>query len=124
MNGFDPRPRQMDKPEEGWWLVRTSQKAPWCPACIRLIETWHEPGIPENRMQRSPHLAAFISGRPVATAEVWNRRGKVITREQYDSLIAEIKSNLFANRYEPRSTPYQPVDLSRVAIPFSDHAHV
>jgi len=120
MNEFDPRSRQMDKPQEGWWLIRTSHRAPWCPARICIVDTWHEPGMPENRMERSPHMAAFISGQPVATAEVWNRRGRVITREQYDALIAEIRQNIAANRYDARTQPYRPVDLSRVEIPFSE----
>lgn len=125
MNDFDPRPRQLEKPEEGFWIVRCVKGGPLVPACIVMLSTWFEPEVPENRdMERPSHLGAYISGQPVATREVWLRRGRVITREQYDALIAEIRENISANRYDPRTTPFRTVDLSRVAIPFSEPANV
>jgi hypothetical protein len=125
MNGLDPRPRRMEVPESGYWLIRCCTKCPWCPAALIMVETIREIAVPENDMRgtRSPHLAGYISGQPVATDQVWQRRGKVITREQYDALIAEIRENIAAGRYDSRTTPYRPVDLSRVEIPFAENTN-
>jgi hypothetical protein len=73
-----PRP-VVDWPQPGYWMIRLVSGGPEVPACICVVQTLHEPGIPENLMERSPFLAAFILGKPAGLDEVWKRRGREST---------------------------------------------
>jgi hypothetical protein len=118
---FDPRARRLARPHEGFWLLRVGQGYPWAPARIVMLQTQHEPGVPDNDMRgtRSSHLAAFISGLPVKMADVWERRGRVITRAEYDKAMAAITAARRADRYLPAAVPFQKVSLPHVRIPFT-----
>lgn len=71
------------KPQPGFWLVRLGKGTPPSPACIRWCETTAEPDEPDNEMERSPFLAAFIHEMPVAMGRVWDWRGQPITEQEY-----------------------------------------
>lgn len=120
MNGFDPRPRVMEAPREGFWRLRMGQGFPYAPARIVMLHTHVEPGEPTNDMTgtRSPHLAAFISGLPVKMADVWMRRSQAITRAEYDRMMAAITEARRADRYLPAAVPFKKVDPRQVEIPF------
>lgn len=122
MTGFDPRSRVMDAPRPGFWLVRCCKGGPWCPAAILRLQTIAEPGLPDNLMDRSPHTAAFVSGQPVALADVWHRRGRIITRAEYDRALSEIAAAVRGNVYDPRCQPYKPVAIDALPIPFEEEA--
>lgn len=124
MTEFDARPRSIAAPETGYWLVRRGQGFPWCPAAILRLLTAYEPECPENRMEgtRSPFLAAFVSGEPVSIAEVWERRGRPISRAEYQRQLAEMAANLRLNRYDPRFRPGDRVKLAALTIPFARRA--
>lgn len=116
---FDPRRRVTDFPAPGFWLIRCVPKGPWAPAAIMRLNTSSEPGQPDNLMDRSSFLAAFISGQPVALADVWLRRGRIITRAEYNRAVAEIGEAVRANVYDPRCQPWKPVDISALPLPFA-----
>lgn len=82
------------------------------------LNTSAEPGQLDNLMDRSSFLAAFISGQPVALADVWMRRGAVITRAEYNRAVAEIAEAVSANIYDPRTSPWKPVDIDALPLPF------
>lgn len=115
----DLRPRVIDSPQPGFWTIRCVPKGPLCPAAVMRLLTTREPGVdPPNLMDRSAHLAAFISGQPVALADVWLRRGAVITRADYNRAVAEIAEAVRANVYDPRCQPWKPVDIASLPLPF------
>jgi hypothetical protein len=120
MPDHDTRSRTMDRPQEGFWLIRCASKGPWVPASIMRLQTVVEPGEPENRMDgtRSPFTAAYISGEVVAVDAVWLRRGRVITRAEYAKQVAEIAANRRAGRYDPRLKPYRAVEMENLELPF------
>ncbi len=94
----EPRPdapRDLGNPRPGFWFIRPVSRGPFVPACIRLINTQQEPGNPENEMDRSPSLGAFINGNPVALADVWERRGAEITEEQHDLAVMDATAGLY-----------------------------
>lgn len=100
-------------------VVRLLKQGPLCPSVILWLRTAHEPGVPDNAMERSPHLAGFVSG-DYADPERLYISGKAgstrITRREYERLMGEIE----ANPYDPRRWPYRAVDLGRLAIPFAE----
>ncbi len=117
---FDTRPRVTDHPRPGFWVLRMGQGFPWCPARIVMAQTMFEPGEPENDMRgtRSPHLCALISGLPVKMEDVWERRGRVIDRREYDRMMAEIDAARRADVYLPAALPFKKVSLLNVKVPF------
>lgn len=90
--------RDMNKPQPGWWLVRPVSRGDFVPACIRWVETTHEPGNPENLMERSRSLGAFVNETPVALEEVWHRRGLTITEEEYNLAILDAMAGIYEKR--------------------------
>jgi hypothetical protein len=91
---------------------------PEVPACICVVQTLHEPGIPENLMERSPFLAAFILGKPAGLDEVWKRRGREIDRGEYDYRVDDAR---WAKAFAPREAiarPRQRVDWLDQPLPF------
>lgn len=101
---MQPR-RRIDDPQVGFWMVRLVKGGREVPACIQYESTTSEPGNPENLMERSPMLTARINGEIVDTGEVWERRGREISKAEYDAapIIAD---------------PLTPIDLMHSALPF------
>lgn len=114
----DASPRRMDKPECGYWLVRQIKGGPRTPASIQVVHTLYEPGEAGNRMERSPFLAAFIAGEPVALDEVWLRRGDPITKEDYEFRVADLRWSREHAPDEPQANPRKAVDLLQATLPF------
>ncbi|HXE51277.1 MAG TPA: hypothetical protein VN663_23060 [Ramlibacter sp.] len=114
----------LDHPEPGLWLIRCCPRCPWVPARIVMVQVSHEPGQPDNDMRgtRSPFLAAFISGQPVAVSDVWGRRGRIITRSEYERAVAEIAAAVRENRYDPRCAPFKAVEIESLPLPFQEEA--
>lgn len=103
--------RRIDQPQEGRWLVRLGRNRPLIPAAIMRVQTTSEPGESSNLMERSPFLAAFIGGEPVALYEVWEGKGTPITDDEYRFRVAEMA---WAKRYapsEPIARPKEAVSL-------------
>ena len=44
----------------GYWMVRAHAKAPERPAMIQLCD--HEPGNPDNKLDRPPYFVAMLGG--------------------------------------------------------------
>lgn len=104
----------------GRWLIRLVKGGPYVPAEIRIIETTHEPGRPDNDMTgtRSPFIAAFILGEPASLEEVWLRRGEEITKQRHDHLVAVAR---WARRYapeEPIAEPSHRINRLTSPVPF------
>lgn len=129
----DPRPWWLlaDPVRPGYWVVRflvaKRRWGPHCPACIIRLQTWHEPGLAENLMERSPFFAAFVSGEPVGIWDIQastHTTGRIcrvereITRGEYERLMLPIYAARRADRYLPAALPFQPVRVDQVEIPF------
>lgn len=104
-------------PEPGFWLVRKHRLGPWCPAAIIRLQTQHEPGNPDNPMERSPFLAAFVSGEPVDIEDVWHTRGRRIAPPEYWNAVGEIRRARQRNEYDPRLYPRRPIKPSAIPVP-------
>ncbi len=106
--------RQIDKPMPGYWMIRLAKGAPEVPACIEYEQTTHEPGNPENVMERSAVLTARIRGEVVPIDRVWLRRGRTITKAEHDFQVADAR---WAERHapaEPKANPDKPIDLNKL----------
>jgi hypothetical protein len=96
--------------------VRLNKKAPDAAACIRVIQTRHEPGDPSNRMERSPFLAAFILDEPVDIDRVWLWQLRRISEKEYRFRCAEHEwAKQFAPE-DPIANPTRPVDLTKIEV--------
>lgn len=98
-------------PEPGYWVIRLVKGGPPAPACIRWVETLHEPGLPENVMERSRFLAAFILEEPADLDAVWRaRQREEITEGDYRFRVDDQR---WAKGFKPREAiarPRQRVD--------------
>ena len=115
--------RRIDRPEPGSWKVRLHSGGPLVFAEIRVVHTTHEPGNPENVMERSPFLAAFINNRPVKLNDVWHRRPLEdvpetdLAYERADGEWAVDGANSYA-RNVPKARPREKIDPLQVELPF------
>lgn len=110
--------RELNNPKEGYWLIRLAKGGPLVPASIQRIHTTFEPGNPQNEMDRSPFLAAFINGNPVSLEEVWHRKGQPISKEEY---LFQLADSAWVRDYapnDPKANPKKAVDFSTLPIPF------
>lgn len=105
-------------------VVRLVKRGPLCPLMIGWVQTLFEPGQPDNTMERSRHVAGYLSGEPVPNDELARlfASGKAgsrhITQAEYAGMVAEIASNRRAGRFDPRAHPYREVDVSQMPLPF------
>ena len=110
--------RAVKPPGTGYWLMRAVKKGPEVPAAIQWERTEHEPGAPDNRMERSPILTARIAGDVVAWDRVWNWTKREIDRAEYEYRMADMD---YAKRYaphEPAANPRKKLDLMQAPLPF------
>lgn len=114
----DERWRRMDRPQEGFWLVRQVKGGPRVPAAIMVVHTTQEPGEPGNLMERSPFVAAFVAGEPVAVDVVWLHRGESITEADYNFRVADIEWAKEHAPDEPQAQPRRRIDLMQATLPF------
>lgn len=112
---FMPIPRQINNPLPGYWLIRLIRNGPPVPACIKVMQTTHEPGEPENRMERSAFLAAFINGQPVDIDRVWMVRGQPITQQEYEYRCAVTDWAMVHAAQSPEAQPTKRIDLAHTA---------
>lgn len=103
--------------------VRLVKRGPLCPSVVMWVATVHEPGAPDNLMERSPHIAAYLSGEvfdgPPARLYTMGKAGTShITRAEYERAVAAISANRRANRFDPRCFPFDPVDVEQMPLPF------
>ena len=107
--------RDITKPQTGFWMVKLVKGGTEVPACIRLLTTTTEPGNPENVMERSPALAAFIGGKAVPMDEVWLRRGRSITAAEYERALNDLRWGLETER---STDPLRPINHLTARLPF------
>lgn len=112
--------RPIARPQPGYWLVRLVAGGPEVPAAIVYEQTLHEPDEPDNLMDRSPQLVAYLAGKVVKIAEVWERRGRPIDAAEYAYQLADLT---WAQRHapgEPKATPHRPINLTIAPPPSFD----
>jgi hypothetical protein len=108
-------------------VSRLVKKGPLCPVAFMYAETIFEPGNVINNMAgtRSPHLVGYLSGEPVPhdglarLFAVGKAGSRHITQAEYARLVAEIASNRRHGRHDPRTAPWQAVDVDQMQIPFA-----
>lgn len=108
----DRAPRRIDKPEPGFWMLKLGRNTPEVPACIRLVQATFEPGEPTNLMDRSPSLVALIRGKIVPLSEVWERRGRAITEQEYDYQLRLAHWADETGEPTPLAEPQAPIDFN------------
>lgn len=108
----------IDAPQEGYWLITLAKKGAPVPACILRFHTTMEPGAPLNRMDRSPHVAAFICGDRCEIDEVWLRRRTPITKEEYDFRVRDAAWLRVNAPDDPKASPQKRVDFGKIKFNF------
>lgn len=110
--------RAIAQPKTGYWLMRAVKKGPEVPASIQWETTTHEPGNPDNLMERSPILTARINGDLVSWDRVWNWNKREIPKAEHDYRMALAA---WASAHDPRApaaNPRKPIDLMQAPLPF------
>ena len=124
--------RQANPIRPGYWLVRARtgprQWGALVPAAIMLVQTKAEPGEPENIMDRSPFVAAFVAGEPVSIYSLQQethtfgeriyRTEKVIDRAEHDYRVADLRWAQEHAPDEPQAQPHKTLDLMQAPMPF------
>ncbi len=83
--------RNIDAPQAGYWAMTLCKGGPAVPACIERKATGF--------------LIAKLNGEVVTLADVWEWRGRAITKEQFE-------------RMPIIASPRECVDLEKLPIPF------
>lgn len=110
--------RRIDAPRPGLWAVRLRSGAVEVAARIFWHRTEHEPGEPENIMDRSAILSAELNGELVPLEAVWLRRGRPITEAEFKFLVAD---RAWAAKHAPslpEANPREPIDPLQAPLPF------
>lgn len=95
-------PRRIDSPRISFWMTRMVRGGIEVPACIAF-----EPDANGN-----PVLVARLRGDVVDTDEIWLRRGREITKDEYEYQLALAA---WADDHEPdspRANPTKPINLN------------
>lgn len=98
-------------------MVVLVKGGPRVPAAIMRVHTTAHPETGEP-MDRSPFLAAFIAGEPVALDDVWLKRGTEITAAEYHYQTATAIWAKAHAPHEPAARPREAVDPLTVQLPF------
>jgi hypothetical protein len=105
-------PRNIDRPEPGFWMVRRVKGGVDVPARIFRETCTAEPGNDENRMERPAFLVAEILGETVPLERVWHARGRPIDAAEYRFQIADFEHAQAWRPHDPKHAPNARVDLS------------
>jgi hypothetical protein len=84
-------------------------------AIIRRTRRPPDPSAPANVQGECDMLEAFLDGRPVRLAAVWERRGRVIDTAEYEFLLADRAWSRKHMPGAPEANPTARVDLRNVA---------
>lgn len=110
--------RIIDSPQPGFWMVHMGRQKPEAPAAIMRVQTLREPGNEVNRMERSPFLVGYLAGGVVDWFDVWTRRGRPISEDEYEYRLARTD---WAKQYAPtlpEANPNKQIDLTSIPLPF------
>lgn len=110
-------PRQVDRPEPGLWALRLAKGGVEVAARIFIAHTTRDP-ISGDFIDRSPHLAAEINGKPADPYEVWTRRGRPIDDAEFRYLIDDREHARNHRPNDPEANPRKPVSLANIPLPF------
>jgi len=108
--------RRIDRPVPGYYLLKLTKGGAEIPARIWWCLTRHEPDEPSNLMDRAPFIAAEIAGDIVAVHEVWLRRGRYISRSEYEFRMADLAWAREHAQDEPQVNPKRAIDWLTVKI--------
>ena len=97
--------RQVDRPLPGFWAMRLARHGAEVGACIAIVQTLVDPDFPDNLMERSPFMVAFLNGAVADPYEVWTRKGREITEAEYQHLV---KDREWARQWMPESPEANP----------------
>lgn len=112
--------RNMDVPEEGYWLIRVVSGGPWVPARI-WYERNPEHSEPEpwaNGENRILGIFAAINGKQADPMRVWHTKGRPIDENEYHFLLRDAAWIAANAPRDPKAQPDKKVDLSQVTLPF------
>jgi len=114
--------RDMDVPEEGYWLIRLTKSGPLTPARIwferdpshvgRPIDPW------PNSETRILGIFAEVAGKPISVERVWHTRGKPIDEKEFLFLMSDLAWARSYSPTDPVANPEIPVNLRQIPMPF------
>jgi len=107
-------PRAIDRPEPGFWMIRLVPGGPMVPARIFRHTTTHEPGNPDNVMDRPSILYAEILDELVRLDRVWLRRGRPIDEAEHQFQMRDFAHAAYHRPADPKAAPKKRVDLTAV----------
>jgi hypothetical protein len=114
----------------GYWAIKLRTGGPPVPA--RTYECDHEPGNPENKLDRwpLPFIAGEIAGDVADPLDIFaarsraplRPRGGLTIEQEYRYQVADIRHARQWRRDDPIANPTHRVRLSRLPIPFSEES--
>lgn len=107
-------PRAIAHPEPGFWMIRLVKDGPRVPARIFRHTTTHEPGNPENLMERPSFLCAEILGHLVRLDRVWLRSGVPIDAAEFEFQMQDFQHAAAHRPADPKAAPKKRVDLTLI----------
>lgn len=106
--------RIITEPQPGMWAVRLVAGGPEVAAGIfRRLRRAPDPAAPANIQGECNTLEAYLDGRPVRLAAVWERRGRPIDRAEYDFLLAD---RAWAKRHAPHLPEARPTERADLRL--------
>lgn len=107
-------PRYQTQPEPGYWLMPAVKGGHPMPACIVWVETTCEPGEPDNKMERSRFLAAFLAGAVVDLDRVALWKKDPISAQEYRFQMADLAHAKEHRPTDPKARPYERLRLGDI----------
>lgn len=107
-------PRPLDTPRPGFWLIKLTPGGVAVPARIFRHTTDHEPGNPDNVMERPLLLYAEILGNLVRLDRVWLRSGREIDADEYEFQMRDFAHAAHHRPADPKAAPKKRVDLTLI----------
>ena len=110
----------------GYWAIKLRKRGPPVPARTMMID--HEPGNPENKLDRwpLPYLAGEIAGAVADPLDIFaaplrwplQPRGGLTVEREYAFQVADIRHARQWRKEDPIANPRRRVRLGRMPIPF------
>ena len=108
-----------DQPVAGYYKTRRVRRVPWIGVRLWLDTDRHEPGNPENKLDRSPVWRAELDGLEVELDKVWPwAKLIVIDRDEHRFLLADATHARAHRPDSPEANPTKAVDVSTMPAIF------
>lgn len=108
-----------DEPVAGYYKTRRVRHGIWVAVRLWLDADRHEPGVPENKLDRAPIWRAELDGVEVEFDKVWPwAKLIVIDRAEYRFLLADAAHARAHRPDSPEANPTKAVDVGSMPALF------